>query len=90
MSSLGNTTEFGDLSVNRACHRACSTNTRALFGGGYFTTSKTATGGTGDNRIEFVTIATTGNAFDFGDTTSGMNHARGASLSDSHGGLGGF
>ena len=90
MSSLGNTTEFGDLSVNRACHRACSTNTRVLFGGGYFTTSKTATGGTGDNRIEFVTIATTGNATDFGDTTSGMNHARGASLSDSHGGLGGF
>ena len=56
----------------------------------YFTTSKTATGGTGDNRIEFVTIATTGNAFDFGDTTSGQDHARGASLSDSHGGLGGF
>ena len=90
MSSLGNTTEFGDLSVNRACHRACSTNTRALFGGGYFTTSKTATGGTGDNRIEFVTIASTGNAQDFGDTTSGQDHARGASLSDSHGGLGGF
>ena len=90
MSSLGNTNEFGDLSVNRACHRACATNTRALFGGGYFTTSKSATGGTGDNRIEFVTIATTGNAFDFGDTTSGMHHARGASLSDSHGGLGGF
>ena len=90
MSSLGNTTEFGDLSVNRACLRSCSTNTRALFGGGYFTTSKTATGGTGDNRIEFVTIATTGNATDFGDTTSGQDHARGASLSDSHGGLGGF
>ena len=90
MSSLGNTTEFGNLSVNRACHRACSTNTRVLFGGGYFTTSKTATGGTGDNRIEFVTIATTGNATDFGDTTSGQDHARGASLSDSHGGLGGF
>ena len=90
MSSLGNTNEFGDLSVNRACHRACATNTRALFGGGYFTTTPTATGGTGDNRIEFVTIATTGNAFDFGDTTSGMHHARGASLSDSHGGLGGF
>ena len=90
MSSLGNTTEFGDLAVNRACLRSCSTNTRALFGGGYFTTSKTATGGTGDNRIEFVTIATTGNAFDFGDTTSGQDHARGASLSDSHGGLGGF
>ena len=90
MSSLGNTTEFGDLAVNRACHRSCSKNTRALFGGGYFTTTPTATGGTGDNRIEFVTIATTGNSTDFGDTTSGQHHARGASLSDSHGGLGGF
>ena len=90
MSSLGNSTEFGDLSVNRACHRACANSTRALFGGGYFTTSETATGGTGDNRIEFVTIATTGNAVDFGDTTSGQHHGRGASLSDSHGGLGGF
>ena len=90
ISSLGNTTNFGDLSVHRACLRACSTNTRALFGGGYFTTTPVATGGTGDNRIEFVTIATTGNALDFGDTTSGQDHARGASLSDSHGGLGGF
>ena len=90
MSSLGNTTEFGDLAVNRACLRSCATNTRALFGGGYFTTTKSATGGTGDNRIEYVTIATTGNAFDFGDNTSGQHHARGASLSDSHGGLGGY
>ena len=38
--------------------------------------------------IEFITFATTGNAQDFGDTSTEV-HSMGAT-SDSHGGLGGF
>ena len=62
----------------------CASPTRALFGGG------SASGNT--NVIEYVTIATTGNATDFGDISWSPSigyHAIGA-LSDSHGGLGGF
>ena len=39
------------------------------------------------NNEEFITIATTGNAQDFGDSAVGS--AAGA-VSDSHGGLGGY
>ena len=90
LASLGNTQDFGDLTIFRACLRACSTQVRAVFGGGYFVPSTTASGGTNDNRIDYITIATAGNAQDFGDLSSGNIHGRGAALSDSHGGLGGF
>jgi hypothetical protein len=90
LATLGNAIDFGDLTIFRACLRACSTQVRAVFGGGYFTPSTTASGGTADNRIDYITIATTGNAQDFGDLASGNIHSRGAALSDSHGGLGGF
>ena len=40
------------------------------------------------NLIEFVTISTLGNAQDFGDLVNKLES--GGSLSDSHGGLGGF
>jgi len=90
LSTLGNAIDFGDLTVFRACLRACSTQVRAVFGGGYFTPSTTASGGTADNRIDYITIASTGDAQDFGDLSSGSIHSRGGACSDSHGGLGGF
>ena len=49
---------------------------RGLFGGGYPTS----------NVIDYVTIASTGNATDFGDLTVGRNRLVGCS--DVHGGLG--
>ena len=39
--------------------------------------------------IDFITIATTGNAQDFGDVNDKDNYTK-AGCSDSHGGLGGF
>ena len=90
LATLGNAIDFGDLTAFRACLRACSNQVRAVFGGGYFTPSSTASGGTDDNRIDYITIASTGNAQDFGDLSTNTNHGRGAALSDSHGGLGGF
>ena len=70
--------------VNRRDGAGASTQTRAIFGAGLIDSPST----TRVNTIEFVTIATTGNAQDFGDLTQVRNALAG--LSDSHGGLGGF
>jgi len=59
--TLGNATDFGDLTVARAGEYGCSSSTRGLFGGG--------STGTTSNVIDYITIAITGNATDFGDLT---------------------
>ena len=68
ITSEGNAENFGDLTTARTC-RATSSETRALFAGGYVAP-------TGSNIIEYVTMASTGNAIDFGDSThQRRNHA---------------
>jgi hypothetical protein len=59
ISSTGNATDFGDLTVARADIGSCSSSTRGIFGGGNPAT----------NTIDYVTIASIGNAVDFGDLT---------------------
>ena len=79
IASEGNTTHFGSLTVGRNASGS-SGGTRGIFAGG--------STGSNTNIIDFIQIATTGNAEDFGDigdTSSGM-----AGVSDSHGGLGGY
>jgi hypothetical protein len=61
MSTAGNSTDFGDLTVGRSSVAGTGGETRALFNGG---TS------TGANVIEFFTFASAGNASDFGDMTN--------------------
>lgn len=61
--SAGNATDFGDLSVTRWGGGACSSSTRGILAGGQTGES----GATISNVIDYVTIATTGNATDFGD-----------------------
>tara|TARA_R110002126_G_scaffold112478_1_gene250719 strand:- start:1940 stop:3436 length:1497 start_codon:yes stop_codon:yes gene_type:complete len=62
-ATTGDTTDFGDMSVKREATGCCNSSTRGLIGGGYR--------GTGFNSnyslIEYITIATTGNASTFGD-----------------------
>ena len=65
IASLGNAVSFGTLTQARRGVSSCSSSTRGIFGGGYITASPT----TFSNRIDFVTIATTGNATTFGDLT---------------------
>ena len=57
--------DFGDLTVARGYFSAghTSSSTRGIFAGGY-------TGGAGNNTIDYITIATTSNATDFGDATT--------------------
>jgi len=84
MASQGTTQYFGDLaSVTSQYGDGSSTSTRAVFAIG-----KVAAGTNFVNTIEYVTIASSGNAADFGDATFPVAY-RGVT-SDSHGGLGGY
>jgi hypothetical protein len=65
ISSTGNALDFGDLTVVRLGIGGCSNSTRGLFAGGRIVSPATAY----FNIIDYVTIASTGNAQDFGDLT---------------------
>ena len=64
--SLGNAVDYGDLHTTMELPGACGSPTRALFGGG----DDNGDGNPVNNNIQFCTIATTGNALDFGDLTA--------------------
>ena len=81
IASTGNAVHFGDLTVARAGSQTGSTQTRGIFIGGSPTADTRKT-------IDYITISSSGNAIDFGE--SGFQIDIGASVSDSHGGLGGF
>ena len=83
LSSFGNASYFGDLTVATSQFKeGTSTQIRGVFGGGY------TSPGVNVNVMSYVTISTTGNAIDFGDLSQ-QRRALGG-FSDSHGGLGGF
>jgi len=84
ISSTGNTTDFGDLSVSRRGDGAMgglSNSIRGVFAGGYDQSP-----GAYLNTMDYITIASTGDATDFGDLTT-LNGTGVGSASDSHGGL---
>ena len=86
IASTGNATDFGDTTLARAqCSSTMSNSLRGVFAGGYLpspTSSDT-------NVVDFIEIATTGNAQDFGDISRDGNDSNreGGGCSDSHGGL---
>lgn len=63
ISTPGNASSFGNLSVDRQGSAAASDATIGLFGGGGLTN------GLGVLTIDYFTFSTTGNAVDFGDLT---------------------
>ena len=66
ISSTGNGTNFGDLTERRRGSNGLASSTRAVFGGGL----RTNPGPTAwFNVIDYVTIASTGDAKNFGDLT---------------------
>ena len=81
LNSQGSAIFFGDLAAGRYEMKGACSQTRGLFAGGYGNPASL-------NTIEFITIASTGNARDFGDLTRGARNF--GATSDSHGGLGGF
>ena len=85
IASLGNAIKFGDLTqARRNGIGGVSSSTRGVFGGGYDAAAPTVL----FNTIDYITIATIGNAQDFGDLNTPKRAA--SALSDSHGGIGGF
>ena len=71
ISTLGNTTDFGDISAGKQSMGACASRTRALNLGGYTTAH--------ENEIEYVTISVLGNITDFGNLTESKNRVAGCS-----------
>ena len=86
MASEGNSTIFGDLTAGRHSPQGLQNHVRGCFCGGY----ANVTGGskTMENMIDFITIASMGNALYFGEIVAASEFAQGTS--QSHGGLGGF
>ena len=78
IATLGDATDFGDLTVARYQPGEGSSATRGVVAGGVGSPTFT-------NVIDFITIATTGNASDFGDLSTVR---RTCGSSDVHGGLG--
>ena len=77
ISTLGNTADFGDLSETRGYLSGTGDSaTRGLFAGGV---NPSASPSTRVNTIDFITIATLGNALDFGDLTEGSRAIGGTS-----------
>jgi len=65
-SSTGDSTDFGgDVTDSRDFSAGLADQTRGIFGGGRITNPSTA-----GNVIDYITMASGGNALDFGDTRS--------------------
>lgn len=77
IASVGNAIDFGDLSVTRYGLAGCSSPTRGVFAGGVIVSGSAIY----YNTIDYVTIATTGNALDFGDLTLTLFRVSGCSSS---------
>ena len=67
IASTGNATDFGNLSVGRKWMGACASSTRGITGMGG---NESDSGSEGSDVIDYVTIASTGNAADFGNLTA--------------------
>ena len=80
LSSSGNMVYFGDLAMGGGSQKqAAASPTRFVIGGGYVAPTPFV------NSLDFVQIATTGDATDFGDLTSARRGTH--SCSNNHGGL---
>ena len=70
VASTGNSADFGNLSLGRAQLASLASATRGIFAGGYTNTPSAAS----LNTIDYITIASTGGAVDFGDVSYGARH----------------
>ena len=77
VASGGNTTLFGAISRRTRQVRGTCNNVRGLFFGGYGASDPYPT----VNHIDYVTIASNGNAIDFGDLT--VDRSQGAAIAHS-------
>ena len=77
IASTGNTSTFGDLVVGRSYINGVASATRGVYGAGLSTPS----GPYGGAALDYITIASTGNATDFGDPSENRYGSAGMSNS---------
>ena len=75
IQTTGNASDFGDLNSSHRYFGACCSLTRGVFGGAYNSSPCVA----GCNYIDYITIASPGNATDFGDLTDSVYRNQGCS-----------
>jgi len=85
ISSQGNSVDFGLLTQGKSELNGMSDGTRGLFANGY----QNASPSTRLNDIEYITIASEGNAIDFGDSTMKRNSGDSGCSSGTRGVMGG-
>jgi hypothetical protein len=68
ISSTGNATDFGDLTSVRRSSAGLSSSTRGVICGSYTSPGSAPR----FQNLDYITIASTGNAADFGDATTGF------------------
>jgi len=78
ISTTGNTEDFGNLTVARDNSAASSNSIRGIFGGG---DTETPASENATDVIDYITIASLGDALDFGNLTSARERFRGCSSS---------
>ena len=78
IQTLGNAFDFGDLLDGRTGIAGCSSSTRGVFAGGHTGPNAVGTLST-TNVIQYITIASLGNAIDFGDLTQDRQRFHGTS-----------
>ena len=81
-STTGNTSDFGDLVTTRRGGAGCSNSVRAIFATGYIAP---APSNTASSEVDYITIATEGNATSFGDLTYDRLETYGAVASHTRG-----
>ena len=77
IQTLGNAFDFGDLLDGRTGIAGCSSTTRGVFGGGH--TGPTLSPLSVTNVIQYITIASLGDAINFGDLTQARERFTGVS-----------
>ena len=77
IATTGNAVDFGNLTVGRRSLGAVSSATRGVWMGGYFNTPRS--GGSVQKQVTSTTIASGGQASDFGNLMTGQSHSRSAS-----------
>ena len=82
IATLGDAIDFGNMTAATHWATAAASSTRGVIAGGHVAPGSASC----VNTIQYVTIASTGNATDFGDLTQVMRQMGGCS--DVHGGLG--
>jgi hypothetical protein len=75
IATPSNSTDFGNLTEGRSSAGQASSETRGLIAGGKYTNG----GGSVRTAIDYITIATLGNAGDFGDLTQARSNLAGLS-----------